>query len=493
MAKTMFQGFIGDSYKSRAERFNASETINMYPEMNEAAMSQAKLSQVAALISVPGKVECWDSQIADRGVRGMWQPSNTPNISFVVIGSNVFKITSGTDENGNFDDTVLCAGQLMTDSGPVSMADNGLQVVIVDGEYGYWVAISDTTVTRIVDGHFYPADTVDFLDGYFVFNRAGTTECFYSNINAVTFPTLNTFKKVSSSDNVVGVKVNVGQIYLFGEKNTEVWWNAGGSITPFARVSGKYIPFGCVAPQTIQNLNGTILWLGRSAEGAGVVYMLQQDVATRVSTHAIEFSIQQAGSDLSGAWAYTQQIDGHMFYCLQIPGLDKTWVFDALRPAWHARQTLRDGVPSRDRAGHHMFFDGRHIVGDDQTGKLFALSFDVYKDGEYPLARIRQTPHVANNLDRVYYHLLEVDFRFGVGLEDGYGSDPMAILNISDDGGLTFGPDIPTPIGKVGQYTTRAQWWRLGMSADRVFRVTVSDPVKVQMMSATLSTTIGDS
>lgn len=491
--KQLFEGFVGDSYTSRAERFNASETINMYPEMNEAAMSKAKMSQVAALISVPGKIQCWNAELDGTAVRGMWQPSNTPNVAFIVIGSNVFKITSGTDENGNFDDTILCAGQLKTEEGPVSMSDNGIQVVIVDGQYGYWVAIADAVVTEITDGHFYPASTVDYLDGYFVFNRTGTTECFYSNINDITFPTLNTFKKVSSSDNVVGVKVNVGQIYLFGEKNTEVWWNAGGSITPFARVSGKYIPFGCVAPQTIQNLNGTVLWLGRSAEGAGVVYMLQNDAATRVSTHAIEYSIQQAGSDLSGAWAYTQQIDGHMFYVLQIPGLDKTWVFDALRPAWHARQTLRNGVPSRDRAGHHMFFNGEHIVGDDTDGKLFRLSFDSFTDGEFPLARVRQTPHVASNLDRVFYHLLEVDFRFGVGKSVGYGSDPVAILNISDDGGLTFGPDIPASIGKIGDYLVRAQWWALGMSTDRVFRVTVSDPVKVHMLSATLSTTIGDS
>ncbi len=492
--KIMFKGFIGDSYRGRSERFNASETINMYPEMNEASLSQAKLEQVASLISVPGKQLRWDSYNLESNVRGMWQPSNSPNIAFAVIGSSVYKITAGMDENGKYTNVALMAGQLMTTTGNVCLSDNGLQVVIVDGEYGYWMDIGGTTVTRITDGHFYPAATVDYLDGYFIFNRSGTTECFFSNINAITFPELNTFKKVSSSDNVVGIKVNVGQIYLFGEKATEVWYNAGGSPTPFARVPSKYIPFGCVAPLTIQNLNGTIFWLGRDTNGSGVVYMLQGDAAVRVSTHAIEFNIQQAGPDLSQAHAYTQQIDGHLFYCLQIPGLDKTWCFDALRPAWHARQTIRDGVASRDRANNHMFFNGEHIVGDDREGKLFALDFEQFTDGEYPLARIRQLPHCANNLDRVFYELMEVDFRFGVGnVGPGYASEPVAVLNISDDGGLTFGPDIPMSIGKMGDYLIRAQWWRLGVSTDRVFRVTVSDPVKVQMLSATLSITLGDS
>jgi hypothetical protein len=492
--KGPYVGWVGDAYTARSERFNASQTINMYPEKNDAALSPAKESQIAVLMSVPGKTLRWDSQL-NTGVRGLWQPSNSPNVAFAVIGSSLYRITSGVDpETGLYFGVTLVAGQLITSSGQVSIADNGQQVVIVDGTYGYWVDIGGSTLTQITDGHFYPASSVDFIDGYFVFNRSGTTQCFYSDLYSVAFPTLNLFAKTSSSDNVVGLKVNVGQIYLFGEKNTEVWFNAGGAVTPFSRVSGKFIPFGCVASHTIKNLNGTIIWLGRDNQGSGMVYTLNGDVATRISTHAVEFSLQEAGADLSASTAYTQQIDGHMFYCLQVPGLGKTWCFDMTEPAWHVRQTNRNGVTSNDRAINHMFFNGEHIVGDDQTGQLFVLDFETYTDGEYPLVRTRQAPHVSKQLDRNFFNMLEVDFKFGVGTNgEGYGTNPVAVLNISDDGGLTFGPDISVELGKIGQYLVRAQWWRLGYSADRVFRVSVSDPVSVQMLSAQLIITPGNS
>lgn len=487
MAKVPFDGFVGDSAVNRSSRFNDSRTVNMYPEANDSG-SPSKGKQQFILHSVPGKELRFDSGITGQNVRGLWQPSSNSGVAFAVIGSSVFKITSGLTSEGLFSSTLLMSGQLLTTSGQVSISDNGLQVILVDGQNGYWWDIGGDTVYEITDSHFYPASTVDYLDGRFVFNRTGTTECFFSEINGVGFEELNTFRKTSSSDNVVGIKVNVGQIYLFGEKNTEVWYDSGEAITPYARVGGKYIPFGCVAPLTIQNLNGTILWLGRSTDGRGVVYALDNDLPVRLSTHAVEFDIQKI-SDLSQAQAYSQQIDGHMFYCLQIPGLDKTWVFDVISKMWHERQTYRNGFVGPDRAMNHMFFAGEHIVGDDTDGKLYVLTYDSFTDAEFPLVRIRQAPHLVNNLDRVRYNKLEVDFKFGVGISSGYGSDPVAILNISDDGGMTFGPDLECSIGKIGDYLIRAQWWQLGMTTDRVFRVTISDPVDVQMLSAMLDIT----
>lgn len=485
MASVNFKGLVGDSYRARSGRFNASKTVNLYPEMGDASLSPNKLDQVAVLMSVPGKTGVFtaDSEVP---CRGLWQPSNSPSVLYGVFGSTVYQFVE--DSNDVLVGTAL-TGALITTEGQVSIADNGLQVCLVDGQYGYFWGIGGNTVTQLVSANFYPADTVDYLDGYLLFNRSGTTECFFSDINAVTFSSLNTFKKVSSSDNVIGLKVNVGQIYLFGEKNTEVWQNVGGAITPFQRVPGKYIPFGCVSPGTIKTLNGTIIWLGRSLDGTGIVYSLQQDVATRVSTHAVEFALQQS-TELSKSFAYTQQIDGHLFWNLQVPDLPETWCLDNLRPAWHTRQSNRDGVMGLDRAYNHALFKDKHIVGGDD-GKLYRLDYETYTDGDAPLVRIRRAPHLANALDRVFHNLLEIDFRFGVGLENG--EVPNAVLRISDDGGLNFGPDIPTSLGQVGDYLQKARWYRLGYSYDRVYEVYVSDPVRVEILSAKIEAETGDS
>ena len=47
-------------------------------------------------------------------------------------------------------------------------------------------------------------------------------------------------------------------------------------------------------------------------------------------------------------------------------------------------------------------------------------------------------------------------------------------------------------IGKVGRYKNRAIWRRLGWSRDRIFDVSVSDPVKTVIVSANLKAEEGD-
>ena len=107
--------------------------------------------------------------------------------------------------------------------------------------------------------------------------------------------------------------------------------------------------------------------------------------------------------------------------------------------------------------------------------------------------RIRQTPHVANNLNRIFYHLLEVDMQFGVGLPSGYGSVPNISLQISNDGGQTWSNPLLASMGLIGKYKTRARFQRLGSSRDRVFRLIVSEPVRCTILGAMLDLESGDS
>jgi hypothetical protein len=55
---------------------------------------------------------------------------------------------------------------------------------------------------------------------------------------------------------------------------------------------------------------------------------------------------------------------------------------------------------------------------------------------------------------------------------------PQAMLQWSDDGGFTWSAERWEDIGKIGEYYTRMHWHRLGASRNRVFRMTISDPVK---------------
>jgi hypothetical protein len=72
------------------------------------------------------------------------------------------------------------------------------------------------------------------------------------------------------------------------------------------------------------------------------------------------------------------------------------------------------------------------------------------------------------------------------------GYTPQAMLRWSNDGGSTWSNEYWTTIGKQGKYLNRAIWRRLGFSRDKVFEVSISDPVKAVIVSANLKAEAGE-
>jgi hypothetical protein len=65
------------------------------------------------------------------------------------------------------------------------------------------------------------------------------------------------------------------------------------------------------------------------------------------------------------------------------------------------------------------------------------------------------------------------------------GADPKIMLEISNDGGASFGHEIWMSAGRVGKRLTRVRKNKLGWSRDRVYRISMSDPVKWIITGAT--------
>jgi len=65
-------------------------------------------------------------------------------------------------------------------------------------------------------------------------------------------------------------------------------------------------------------------------------------------------------------------------------------------------------------------------------------------------------------------------------------SDPVLLVDWSDDHGRTWSNHRELPMGKIGEYDVRLKTERLGSSRNRVYRVTISDPVKRVILGAEL-------
>jgi hypothetical protein len=270
-------------------------------------------------------------------------------------------------------------------------------------------------------------------------------------------------------------------------------------------------------------LDNSLWWLGTDARGQGIVYRTAGYNAQRVSTHAIEYAIAAYGN-LSDAVAYTYQQEGHAFYVLSFA--QATWVYDVATSAWHERAGFEAGEFTRHRSNCQCNFGGTTVVGDYENGNIYALDLDTYADnGEIQkwLRSWRAIPTGQNDLKRTAHHALQLDCESGVGLdyldplapvelnllllqdggelltEDGFGillnetdggmMKPRVMLRWSDDGGHTWSNEHWSDMGKIGQFSHRVFWRRLGMTLklrDRVYEVSGTDPVKVAIMGAEL-------
>ena len=66
------------------------------------------------------------------------------------------------------------------------------------------------------------------------------------------------------------------------------------------------------------------------------------------------------------------------------------------------------------------------------------------------------------------------------------------MLRWSNDGGSTWSKYYTVSIGQQGKYKNRAIWRRLGMARDRVFEVSITDPVNAVIIGANLKASQGD-
>lgn len=467
-----FKGFIGPSYKLNSVNVDCQRTVNLYPEMNE--MGAGKEMEVASLVSTPGLL--LKRTVGAGPIRASYAASNGQY--FVVSGNKLYRLSSTMIETE--------IGTLASNNGSVGIADNGIELVIVDGPNGYFHVLGSGLLTQIVDEDWMGATQVVFQDGYFIFLKPGSQQFYISELSGVEIDALDIASSEAQPDSLVAILSDHRDLWLFGETTTEVFFNSGAADFPFERIQGAYIEHGCAAAFSVAKMNNTVFWLGRDDMGAGVVYQARGYQPERISTHAIELAIQ-GYLNIADAKAWTYQQSGHWFYVLNFSSANTTWVYDSTTGLWHERTYTNLGVSERHRADNHAYAYGKHLVGDYANGNIYELSSTTYSDNGAAIVRTRISPHLTSELKRVFFNSFQLDIETGIGLDGlGQGIDPKIMLCFSDDGGHSWSNEQWRSAGKIGERKVRAIWRRLGQSRDRVFKVSISDPVKVTFIGADL-------
>jgi hypothetical protein len=341
------------------------------------------------------------------------------------------------------------------------------------------------------DGAFTGGTNVDIVDNFFVYNNPGTQQFGASYVLSPISAALSFSSKDGAPDDLVTLIVDHREIYLLGETSSEVWVDQGTSPFPFARIPGTSTQHGIAAAFSVARLGNSFAYLAKNNRGTAQIVQMNGYVPQRISTHAVENSL--TGQTISDAVAWTYQLEGHEVYVISFPSIQLTWCYDVASGMWHKwLYTNNLGQYERCRGNCAAVFQGYVLVGDYSNGKIYHLDKNVYTDDGQYVKRLRRAPHLVTDLQRQYFDELQIQFQPGIGTSTGTGENPQAMLRWSNDGGSTWSNEHWTSIGRIGKYLNRAIWRRLGMARDRIFEVTVSDPVKCVIVSANLKATEGE-
>lgn len=400
----------------------------------------------------------------------------TPARGWIAVNNLYYVVHRGTFYEVNNAGVKTARGTISTSSGRVDMAYDGAVILLVTGAKGYTYTIATLTLTEVIAAGFPDgANTCAWLDGFFIVDN-GINDEFQISPNGTTWNALDFSSAESQPDGIVRVFTDNGELILLGSDTTEFRGNVGAIDEPFQTIKGATQEFGLAARWSLTKFNSGIAALMKSKDGQVQVCFFKGYVPMPISSQELD-SIINGYAAVSDATAYAYKLGGHPMLQINFPTAGASWLYDASTSMWSPLEYGLDGA--RHRGEMHLDFLNKPLIADFENGNIYELDADVLTDNGTAIAREIIGKHFFKDGDRQPISELFVDMETGVGLVSGQGSNPQAMLQISKDGGHTWGNELWTSIGAIGKYAARVAWRRLGIARSWTFKVRISDPIKV--------------
>ena len=416
------------------------------------------------------------------GIRGwVYAPAGIPNSTSVAAAAGATSITLTSVKGVSSGDPI----SIQLDSGStfattVAGPPVGYVVTLAlpmpsSAASGNLVTDANVSLIQIVSDSFYSANTVAYYDTYFVLDKAGTNSFFISAINDGTnYSGLDYASKEESPDQLLAVAAIHEQLILFGAQTTEFWYDTGASNFPFAPIPSTLLQRGIAGPRAMAKEDNTLFFLGDDL----IFYRLTNFAPQRVSTHAME-SAWQKYAVTSDAFCFSYTFDGHKFVNVVFPTAGACFVLDLSTGLWHERGSwdANNNPLSRWRANCATAAYGHVLVGDAFTGQIGIVDPAAFTEYGNTMQGIITGPPIQKDRKRLFMSGFELDVESGVGTTAGL--NPQIVLDWSDDGARTWSSaQLPRSMGVQGDYQQRLRWLKLGQFRNRTLRLTVTDPVR---------------
>lgn len=452
---------------------NGQRSINWFPELegnNAKAPLTLKPTPGKRLLATPGTGPM-RSQVIEFQGRAVF-----------VSGSQLVSVDSTWTE------TVL--GTLTTGSGWCEIVAGRTYVAVVDGVNFYahgmaapfsWGSAVFSVVTRSTDANYDEecptgSSHVRIMNGYFMVNEAGSDAWSISaNENPLSWNGADFGSAEVRPDNVAAIETTLRDVYTIGTQTTEVYYQSDNADFPFERYPNGLINVGVRAPNSVATDGNSIFMVGAAEKSGPSIFIVQGFQAQKIADPDLADTIDRM-TVIEDAVAYVYTQSDQTFYVLTFPSEDITFAYHLEQGMWHER---RSGASGRDRGQGYGYFNGEHVVGDYQSGSLYALDRSVFTENGATIIRTRRGQIVHREGRQIEMNSVECEFKRGIGLTTGQGSDPEAMMRYTNDG-YAWSRELRMKTGKIGEYGKRAIVNRLGTGLMFGFEVSVSDPIDWQ-------------
>ena len=446
MRKLSQISFAVSSGESYSQKNNASNLVNLYAHATEPGSKSNHI-----LINTPGLELIID---AGEHIFGTYE---FLGVIYVATAAGLYSYNEAFR-------TLDLIGEVAFNK-KVVFADNGIDMVFVAGN-GYSFTPGTGVFKSMEQEGWYPSDTVAYMDGYFIFNRTGTGQFFVSKLYSTEVDPLDWATGEAAPDDTVGVVVANRQLWIIGEKTSEVWYDSGDPLFPFTRVAGAVAQIGCFNYKTIAEITGSLFFVSQDFK----VYQTTGYSPVPISTPGVEHKIKQAGrEDLRG---FTYFDEGHWFYALTIDD-DTTMVYDPSVAQWHIRSSISTGRWKIEGA-INVYATGS-VVGYGGT-KFYRMSIDHYTDDGDVIRREAVSVPINKTVNRIRISELQLDCEVALDINAKVG------MQTSGDGGVTWSNTNEAFTGKTGTYKNRVRWLRLGQFRDAIIKIVITEPIPIRII-----------
>lgn len=499
----------------------SSWSCNMFREVNDGNEYLASVPGLKYVRKI-GLGACRGAYVSSVGLSAHDQNEN----AFVVFDNIVYRI----DWTGS----LASIGNVATGDTRVSFAETGglrPMLLIADG-FNLWVydlleggQLEQVTLPQRVtgDGGMIEPTHVSVVAGSVCINDTGSGFVYYSipyplnsatrnvfdivgdqvqyepdnpmkvkekTVDALTYMFLDDYGVVqyfnaeTSSDNLKAIKAVGANLYLFGSKTVEIWQRGASQYETWVRQSyTTNASNGIEAPASVAVCGSNLYYLGQGESYAKGILSVSGQTYTKISDDWLDQKLLSESSE--SAFGYAYAVGSHNFYVLQLTSLGETWVYDLDTKEWHQR-TSRDfdtGNEMRWRPSAVVWFKGKFIAFCDDGNEYEHTEDYWFEDydglgNRLPMIRHRQGAVVVNN--NVPFIFDELAVECNVGSWDDYELEPQLLLEVSDDGGMTFSDVMACDMGRTGEYSHRVRFHQLGYNRLCVLRLTYSHPTSLE-------------